>query len=85
MVEAAQAIMKTMGLLVLLESCIVMAIFFVWVVKVEFSWFFGLDIFKWLKEFTMKLKVLFVKKLIRVNKDIDKLNKKEKVILNEKI
>jgi len=85
MVEAAQAIMKTMGLLVLLESCIVMAIFFVWVVKVEFSWFFGLDIFKWLKEFTRKLKVLFVKKLIRVNKDIDKLNKKEKVILNEKI
>ena len=54
MVEAAQAIMKTMGLLVLLESCIVMAIFFVWVVKVEFSWFFGLDIFKWLKEFTRK-------------------------------
>lgn len=85
MIEAAQAIMKTMGLLVLLESCIVMAIFFVWVVKVEFSWFFGLDIFKWLKEFTRKLKVLFVKKLIRVNKDIDKLNKKEKVILNEKI
>ena len=85
MVEAAQAIMKTMGLLVLLESCIVMVIFFVWVVKVEFSWFFGLDIFKWLKEFTRKLKVLFVKKLIRVNKDIDKLNKKEKVILNEKI
>lgn len=85
MVEAAQAIMKTMGLLVLLESCIVMAVFFVWVVKVEFSWFFGLDIFKWLKEFTRKLKVLFVKKLIRVNKDIDKLNKKEKVILNEKI
>ena len=85
MVEAAQAIMKTMGLLVLLESSIVMALFFVWVVKVEFSWFFGLDIFKWLKEFTMKLKVLFVKKLIRVNKDIDKLNKKEKVILNEKI
>lgn len=85
MVEAAQAIMKTMGLLVLLESCIVMAVFFVWVVKIEFSWFFGLDIFKWLKEFTGKLKVLFVKKLIRVNKDIDKLNKKEKVILNEKI
>lgn len=85
MVEAAQAIMKTMGLLVLLESCIVMVVFFVWVVKVEFSWFFGLDIFKWLKEFTRKLKVLFVKKLIRVNKDIDKLNKKEKVILNEKI
>lgn len=85
MVEAAQAIMKTMGLLVLLESCIVMAVFFVWVVKVEFSWFFGLDIFKWLKEFTRKLKVLFVKKMIRVNKDIDKLNKKEKVILNEKI
>jgi hypothetical protein len=85
MVEAAQAIMKTMGLLVLLESCIVMAVFFVWVVKIEFSWFFGLDIFKWLKEFTRKLKVLFVKKLIRVNKDIDKLNKKEKVILNEKI
>ena len=85
MIEAAQAIMKTMGLIVLLESCIVMAIFFVWVVKIEFSWFFGLDIFKWLKEFTRKLKVLFVKKLIRVNKDIDKLNKKEKVILNEKI
>lgn len=85
MIEAAQAIMKTMGLLVLLESCIVMVIFFVWVVKIEFSWFFGLDIFKWLKEFTRKLKVLFVKKLIRVNKDIDKLNKKEKVILNEKI
>lgn len=85
MTEAAQAIMKTMGLLVLLESCIVMAIFFVWVVKIEFSWFFGLDIFKWLKEFTRKLKVSFVKKLIRVNKDIDKLNKKEKVILNEKI
>ena len=85
MVEAAQAIMKTMGLLVLLESCIVMTIFFVWVIKIEFSWFFGLDIFKWLKEFTRKLKVLFVKKLIRVNKDIDKLNKKEKVVLNEEI
>lgn len=85
MVEAAQAIMKTMGLLVLLESCIVMTVFFVWVIKIEFSWFFGLDIFKWLKEFTRKLKVLFVKKLIRVNKDIDKLNKKEKVVLNEEI
>ena len=85
MVEAAQAIMKTMGLLVLLESCIVMVVFFVWVVKIEFSWFFGIDIFKKLKEVSLKMKVWFVKKLTKTSKEIDKLNNKERVILNEKI
>lgn len=75
-------IMKTMGYMLLILTGIICITFFVWVIKLEFDWFFGLNIFKWFEKKSVQFKVWLAKKLAKIKIGSEKANKKH-VILNE--
>lgn len=79
MQEAYKVIMQVVGLMLLLTAAIITITFLVWVIKLEFEWFFGLNIFKWFRDGADKLKVKFASKLVPVKMEIDKANSEGKI------
>ena len=76
MVEAATSIMRVLGLCMLLLTGIIIITFFVWVIKLEFSWFFGINLFKSMREKAVNFKLWLAKKMAHTSTKIDKLNQK---------
>lgn len=79
MQEAYRIIMQVVGLMTLLTAAIVIITFLVWVIKLEFEWFFGLNIFKWFEEKANNLKIKFASKLVPVKIGIDNANSSGKI------
>ena len=80
-----KVIMMATGYFILTISAIILLTFLVWVVKLEFSWFFGLNIFESIKNFSIKVKEKFVKILVFIRGGIDKANNKGKLNVETKI
>ena len=84
--EFVNIVMRTFGVSIILLALIICLVFFVWVIKLEFDWFFDTDLFKWLENLSLKFKSIFKKKGDGVHKTVDFINKKKhKVILNEEM
>ena len=93
----ASLIVAIVGLMILMQAFIMIITFFAWVIKLEFDWFFGLDIFKWCKEKSLmwreKKKLKLAKKLVPLKMEIDKSNeehgpiglKNKEVMINEEM
>ena len=64
MVEAFKYIGMVTGLFILLLAGVIIVTFFAWVVKLEFEWFFGLDITKKFKVWSDNYKVKLAKKIV---------------------
>ena len=77
MQEAFKYIGMVTGLFILLFASIITIVFLAWIVKLEFDWFFGIDISKKFNDFKNKGKVKFAKKLVPVKLSIDEANKVE--------
>ena len=73
-------IMTALGYFILTTAAIILITFLVWVVKLEFSWFFGIDLFKGLRDKQRKTKLKLVNLLIKTKKEIDNAN--EQSMLN---
>ena len=76
-------ILMTTGYFIITLACIITITFLVWLVKLEFEWFFDVNIFKVFSSKIDGAKSLFKKKVNRVKSSVDKENKRERVILNE--
>ena len=76
-------ILMTTGYFIITLACIITITFLVWLVKLEFEWFFDVNIFKVFSSKIDNAKSLFKKKVNRVKLSVDKENKRERVILNE--
>ena len=76
-------ILMTTGYFIITLACIITITFLVWLVKLEFEWFFDVNIFKVFSSKIDNAKSLFKKKVNSVNSSVDKENKRERVILNE--
>ena len=74
MQEAFRSIMGVTGLMILLTASITIIVFLVWVIKLEFEWFFGWDVFKSLKNLSSKWKIGAAKKLVPIKMSIDEAN-----------
>lgn len=74
MQEAYKAILSVVGLMLLLTSAIIIIAFLVWVVKLEFEWFFGLNIFKWFHDGALKFKLKLLRILKRTRDEVDDAN-----------
>jgi len=79
MQEAYKVIMQVVGLMTLLTAAITIITFLVWVIKLEFEWFFGLNIFKWFGESASNLKIKFASKLVPIKMGIDRANSSGKI------
>ena len=75
-------ILKVFGLLLILLALLICLLFFIWVIKLEFEWFFETDMFKWLNDLSNKLKIKFKKKEGDVHKTVKFLNNKKKIKKN---
>ena len=76
--SVASLVAAIVGLMILMLAFIMIITFLAWVIKLEFDWFFGLDIFKWCKEKRLiwheKKKLKFAKKLVPIKMEIDNSN-----------
>lgn len=84
MQEAYRDILFVTGLMILLLACIIVITFLVWVVKLEFEWFFGLSIFKWLKERSLRFKFNLLRRLKKTKDGIDDANDQGEIKIRKK-
>ena len=81
-------ILRVLGFSLLLLALIICLLFFIWIIKLEFEWFFDTDLFKWLNDRSMKAKSKFKSREGEVHKKVKFLNKKKvkkNVVLNEDV
>ena len=83
MIEPFRSILWALGVCTIMLSSVIVIVFLVWVVKLEFSWFFGTDIFKWFKNLGRKTKVWLVRNLIKIRNKTDKANNKKQILLED--
>lgn len=84
MQEAYRNILFVTGLMILLLACIIVITFLVWVVKLEFEWFFGLSIFKWFKERSLGFKFNLLRRLKKTKDGIDAANNQGEIKIRKK-
>ena len=84
MQEAYKAILSVVGLMLLLSSSIIIIAFMVWVIKLEFEWFFGLSIFKWFREKSLNFKFKFLRRLKKTKDGIDDANNQGEIKIRKK-
>lgn len=77
-------VLAVTGLMMLLLTCIIVITFFVWVIKLEFEWFFGLSIFKWFKERSLGFKFNLLRKLKKTKDGIDDANNQGEIKIRKK-
>ena len=75
-------IMKATGYFILTIAAIIVITFLVWVVKLEFSWFFGLNIFKWFNDKALKVKIWLTRSLRRTKAEIEEANEQGELDVN---
>lgn len=84
MQEAYRNILFVTGLMILLLACVIVITFLVWVVKLEFEWFFGLSIFKWFREKSLNFKFKLLKRSKKIKDGIDDANNQGKIKIRKK-
>ncbi len=84
MQEVYRDILFVTGLMILLLACIIVITFFVWVIKLEFEWFFGLSIFKWFKERSLSFKFKLLRRLKKTKDGIDDANNQGEIKIRKK-
>lgn len=84
MQEVYRDVLAVTGLMMLLLTCIIVITFFVWVIKLEFEWFFGLSIFKWFREKSLNFKFKLLKRSKKIKDGIDDANNQGKIKIRKK-